>query len=171
MPSLETIVGLVKMFNNLAVRPLLAVAVASGLLLFSPAVLVARLGMITLVTDYRSWIGLALVISWAYLFAHASVFLVQLGREGLEARATRKARLTCLQDLTPDEKRRLMPYIHYKKASVVYSIADGVVQGLVAKGVLFRSTSIGQGGGFSYNIQPWARQEIERNTALLDGVP
>ena len=169
MPGLETIVGAVKMFNNLAVKPLLALAVATGIVLFSPALLVSKLGMTTLVADYRPLFGLAFLVSCTYLLAHALVSLVQYIRDGLEARATRKARMALLQDLTPDEKSRLVPYIHDKRASVVYQITDGVVQGMVAKGILFRSTNLGHGTGFSFNIQPWVRQEIEKNVAFLDG--
>lgn len=169
MPGLETIVGAVKMFNNLAVKPLLALAVATGILLFFPAALVSRLGMTTLVTGYRSLIGLAFLVSCTYLLAHAIVSLVQYIRDGLEAKATRKARMALLQDLTPDEKIRLIPYIHQKRASVDYQITDGVVLGLVAKGILFRATNLGYGTRFSFNIQPWARQEIEKNVAFFEG--
>lgn len=169
MALIESIGEAAKTFNNLAVKPLLAVAVASGFLLFSSAPFVAKLGMTKLIADYRSWLGLALVISCAYLLAHALVFLAQHGRDTFEARATRKARMAFLKGLTPDEKGRLVPYIHDQRASVVYQITDGVVQGLVAKGILFRSANVGYGTAFSFNIQPWVRQEIEKNGALLDG--
>ena len=160
MGLMESIGEATKTFNNLAVKPLLAVALASGFLLFSSAPLVAKPGMTTLIADYRSWLGLALGISCAYLLAHALVFLAQYGRATLEARAARKARVAFLKGLTPDEKSRLVPYIHDPWASVVYQITDGVVQGLVAKGILFRAANVGHGTGFSFNIQPWVRQEI-----------
>lgn len=169
MALIDSIAGVAKAFNDLAVKPLLAVAAASGFLLFSSTSLVAKMGMAKLIADYRSWLGLALVVSCAYLLAHALVFLAQHGYKTFEARAKQRARMAFLKGLTPDEKSRLVPYIIDQKASVVYQITDGVVQGLVAKGILFRSANVGYGTGFSFNIQPWARQEIEKNDALLDG--
>ncbi len=171
MALIESIGNALNTLNNLAVKPLLAVAVASALLIFSPAPLAANLGITKLVAGYRSWLGLALVVSCAYLLAHALVFFARKSRDIFDARANRKTRMTYLKDLTPDEKDRLVPYIHGQKSSVVYQITDGVVQGLVAKGILFRSANVGYGTSFSFNIQPWARQEIEKNYALLDSAP
>jgi hypothetical protein len=169
MASIGSISEAVKTFNELAVKPLLAVAVASGLLVFAPASAITKLGMDKFVTDYRSWLGFALVVSCAYLFAHAIVFIAKLVHERFEVRAIRKAQSEYLKNLTSDEKARLAPYIGGQRSSVVYQITDGVVDGLVAKGILFRSSNIGHGTGFSFNIQPWARSEIEENPALLDG--
>lgn len=167
--GMDSITEAVKTFNDLAVKPLLAVAVASGTLVFAPAPMVAKLGMDKFVADYRSWLGLALVVSCAYLFAHAVVFLARDVRDKFETRAIRKAQIEYLKGLAPDEKSRLAPYIEDQRSSVVYQITDGVVRELVAKGILFRSSNVGRGTGFSFNIQPWARIEIEKNPSLLDG--
>lgn len=166
---MDSITEAVKTFNDLAVKPLLAVAVASGALVFAPATIVAKLGMDKFVAEHRSWLGLALLVSCAYLFAHAVVFLAREVRDKFETRAVRKAQIEYLKGLAPDEKSRLAPYIQDQKSSVVYQITDGVVHGLVAKGILFRSSDVGFGTGFSFNIQPWARIEIEKNPSLLDG--
>lgn len=166
---LDSINGAVKTFSELAVKPLIAIAVASGFLLFIPASVVAQLGMSKFVMDYRSWLGLAFVVSCAYLLAHAVVDLVKRVHDHFEVRAIWKAQSQYLRSLTPDERARLRPYIGEQRSSVVYQITDGVVGGLVGKGILFRSSNIGHGTGFAFNIQPWARSELEKNPSLLEG--
>jgi Super-infection exclusion protein B len=166
---LDSINGAVKTFSELAVKPLIAIAVASGFLLFIPASVVAQLGMSKFVMDYRSWLGLAFVVSCAYLLAYAVVDLVKRVHDHFEVRAIRKAQSQYLRSLTPDERARLRPYIGEQRSSVVYQITDGVVGGLVGKGILFRSSNIGHGTGFAFNIQPWARSELEKNPSLLEG--
>lgn len=167
MMSIEAIGEAVKTFNNLAVKPLLAVALASALLLFAPASLIATLGATSLLSAYRAWIGFSLIISSAYLLAHGVVFLATKVRDASHDRAIQKVRLGHLRSLTPDEKGHLLPYIVESRASVVYHITDGVAQGLTAKQILFRSTNAGYGTGFSYNIQPWAREAIMKDPSLL----
>jgi hypothetical protein len=63
----------VKAFGEIAVKPLLAVSAASAFLLFTPAPWIGALGMTKFVVEYRSWVGVAFVISLAYLFAHAAL--------------------------------------------------------------------------------------------------
>ncbi len=169
MTGMEGITEAVKTFNDLAVKPLLAVVVASGALVFAPEAVITKLGMAHFVADYRSWLGLALVVSCAYLLAHALVFVAKQLRGRYEGRAIRRAQLDYLKTLAPDEKARLVPYINEQRSSVVYQITDGVVRGLVAKGILFQSSNVGHGTGFSFNIQPWVRTEIEKDPSLLDG--
>ncbi|MBU2802589.1 hypothetical protein HFV02_10085, partial [Acidithiobacillus caldus] len=47
--------------------------------------------------------------------------------------------------------------------------ASGVVGGLVAEEIIYRSSSMGQFGAyFSYNIQPWAWDYLRKNPHLID---
>jgi hypothetical protein len=169
MKGTEAIAEAVKIFTDLAVKPLLAVALASGAVVFAPEPWITKLGMASFVADYRSWLGLAFVVSCAYLLAHAAVFVAITLRGRYEDWATRRAQLNCLKTLAPDEKARLVPYIRNQRSSVDYPITDGVVRGLVAKGILFRSSEVGYPNRFAFNIQPWVRTEIEKDPSLLDG--
>jgi hypothetical protein len=45
-----------------------------------------------------------------------------------------------------------------------------VVGGLVAKAVLYQSSSVGRMlTGLAYNMQPWAREYLAQNPHLLEG--
>lgn len=156
-----------KIFNNIAVKPLLAIAMASASLIFSPSSVVADLGIGWFVNHYRSWLGFALVVSFTYLCAHAIIFLAHKLRDIFISRMLRKGRIKSLKRLTPEEKLRLLPYIIDQKASTYHSINDGVINGLIAKNILFRSSNIGTMHSFPFNIQPWAREELEKNPSLL----
>ncbi len=52
--------------------------------------------------------------------------------------------------------------------TLCFHIEDGVAGGLVAKHILYRSSSIGgRLTGFAHNIQPWAREYLTDNPHLL----
>lgn len=160
----------VKAFGEIAVKPLLAVAFGSGFLIFGPPSIITASGMTKLVADYRPWIGGAFTLSCAYLLAHAGKYVADEVKTWRTARRQEKQRAKWLETLTPDEKARLLPYIRDKRASMTHPIGDGVVGGLQGKGIIYRSSSIGHAiSGFPYNLQPWAREALEKNPELLDG--
>ena len=74
-----------------------------------------------------------------------------------------------LRDLTPEEKAVLAEYIRDDAGTQYFSIRDGVVQGLQAKGVLYRASVVSRGRDieFAFNIQPWAREYLRENQHLL----
>jgi hypothetical protein len=49
-------------------------------------------------------------------------------------------------------------------------MGDGVSSGLVAKGLIYQSSSVGNlVSGFAHNIQPWVRHYLLKNPRLLEG--
>lgn len=160
----------VKAFGEIAVKPLLAVAVGAGFLIFVPTSVLDVLGVVKLVKEFRPWLGIAFTLSCAYLLAHGVIYVWNAFKQWHATRRTQKRRERALLRLTPDEKARLAPYILGRKASVTYAIGDGVVGGLEAKRILYRSSAIGHAiSGFPYNLEQWARESLEKNPSLLDG--
>jgi len=157
----------IKAVGQIAVKPLLAIALCSGALLYAPAHLVVAAGLTDFVTKYRMWIGLSLVASCAYLVAHGLSWFFNVIGSMLDDARMRKARRKWLTTLTPDEKAVLIPYIRDQAASVTYSLNDGAVRGLEGKGVLYRASSVSYGLGFPFNMQPWAREILSAEPELL----
>lgn len=158
----------IKTVGQIAVKPLLAVAIGSGAILYAPANVVAAAGLTDLLTKYRMWIGLALVASCAYLCAHGLSWAFGFVRAIREEAQLRKVRRNWLTTLTPDEKVILTPYIRDQVASVTYNLNDGAVRGLEEKGVLYRASSVSSYGlGFPFNMQPWAREILTAEPELL----
>lgn len=160
----------IKAFGEIAVKPLLAIALGSGFLLFARPSILDAAGMTRIVAQYRPWLGGAFTLSCAYLLAHVVKYVTDVINGLLRSRDLDRRRAKWLSTLTPDEKGRLIPYIRDQRASVKYPIDDGVVAGLVGKGVLFRASTIGHAvSGFAFNLQPWAREELEKRPELLNG--
>ena len=75
-----------------------------------------------------------------------------------------------LQQLTPEEKGYLVPFIFEQKNSVYVGMDDGVMAGLVAKGITYRASNMGSMlEGFAHNLQPWARSYLGQHAELLEG--
>lgn len=157
----------IKAVGHIAVKPLLAIALASATLLYDPAHFVVAAGITDFVAKYRAWIGLALLASCTYLIAHGIYWIFNVIGSFLEDVRMRKVRRKWLTTLTPDEKAVLVPYIRDQAASVTYSLNNGAVRGLEGKGVLYRASSVSYGLGFPFNMQPWAREILSAEPELL----
>jgi hypothetical protein len=157
----------IKAVGQIAVKPLIAIALASGVLLYAPAHAVAATGLTDFLAKYRMWVGLALLVSCAYLMAHGLAWLFNVVGTLLDDVRMRKVRRKWLKTLTPDEKAVLVPYIRDQVASITFGLNDGAVRGLEGKGVLYRASSVSYGLGFPFNMQPWAREILSADPELL----
>ncbi len=126
----------IKAVGQVAVKPLLAIALYSGALLYAPAHLVVGAGLTDFVAKYRTWIGLTLMASCAYLVAHGLSWLFNVIGSLLDDARMRKVRRKWLTTLTPGERTIFVPYIRDQTASVIYRLNDGAVRGLEGRGAL-----------------------------------
>ena len=156
---------------------LLGVAVASGVVLFSPDSFIASVGLSEFTAAHRSYLGGAFIGSLALLFSFIVVRAIGAAKSALAARkskakreAVEAARRKMLHDLTPDEKAYLAPYIFGEENTQYFLIADGVAGGLKNKGVIYQASSIGSLiDGWAFNMQPWAREYLRERPELLEG--
>jgi Super-infection exclusion protein B len=154
---------------------LIGIALTATTLLFMPVSAIETLGLSDLVKANRSYIGIALIASIAFLVAHVLVGIGSLVKAQISKRKVKRAlikttllRQQLLQKLTPDEKAHLLPYIEDEINTRHFAIDDGVAGGLQAKGVIYRATNIADmRTGFPFNIQPWAREHLVANPELL----
>lgn len=153
----------IKAVGQIAAKPLLAIAIASGALLYATAHFVVATGLTDFLAKYRMWIGFALLVSCAYLIVHGLSLGFNVVGSLLEDVRMRKVRRRWLTTLTPDEKSILAPYIRDQAASVTYSLNDGAVRGLEGKGILYRASSVSYGLGFPFNMQPWLARFFRLN--------
>jgi hypothetical protein len=157
-------------FLKLAPRYLIALGVMAAILLFASEEFLKLIGVLELAQDNRSVLGLTLLIS-------VSLFTISIGADGVSIVKNwwRKRgfyqrvtdRLNCL---TEDEKQILRFYIAKQTRSNVLLINDGVVQGLVSDGIIYRSASLGNiVEGFAHNINNFAWDYLNTNPHLLEG--
>lgn len=132
--------------------------------LFFPHQVAASLGIEGLRNQFRPWLGVAALVSAAGL-------MIFFG-SGLEARwnlrkETKKA-YAQLRNLTGEEKVLLAPYLAEQTNTQYFDIRDGIATGLQSRGILYRPTNLGNLlRGFAFNLQPWARSELEKHPELL----
>lgn len=167
---LADFIGKIKDFLSLNTRQVVIVAVASWLLLFLPDSMLGVMGLADLRGQLRPWIGLVALLSLAWLIA---LPLYRTGeyvhKEFLDWRFQRSGR-RLLESLSPIEKRYLSEYIVNDTTTRTFRFSDGVAQGLEAKRILYRASTLSRGlDYFDYNIQPWAYRALRTNPSLLAG--
>ncbi|MDH0682935.1 superinfection exclusion B family protein [Achromobacter animicus] len=157
-------------FLKLAPRYLVAVAIVAGSLLFLPVSWLEQLGLQDFANVHRQWLGFAFLVS-ATLWAIAIALTVwQAFSEKLFRRSVRQHVVRRLSSLTEDEKQILRYYIAKNTRANMLKVDDGVVQGLVADSIIYRSASVGHMlEGFAHNITDFAWDQLHANPDLLVG--
>jgi Super-infection exclusion protein B len=145
-----------------------AVLIATLLLSFLPESILDRLGLHDVVNTYRMYIGIALIASVSLLLVHLILVAWSPIAERFETRQLNRVGSRKLKELTREEKDFLKFYIIQGKTSVIAPITSGIAQGLVANGIIFRSSQLSSGMNFPYNLQPYIRRILTEHPSLLD---
>lgn len=150
-------------------RYFLGIALASSILLFGPPSMLVSLGMSDFVEQYRTWIGFAFLLSTVMSVVPLGGKLVAAITGWVQASTDAKYRAKVLRSLTLQERMVLAGYVVRNTNSVRAPLSDGVVQGLVHRQVLYRSTNLSdEWQNFAFNLHPWAQQLLERQPEILE---
>ena len=155
-------------FSKLAPAPLLAIGVATSIILFSSEDVATLLGIEIYRKDNRGLIGSVFIVSWSYLAAYL-VWEVK-GYISLKIKSWKaeKTRAEYLCNLTTDEKRYLSPYVKERINTQHFEPEDGVIGGLALKGIVYQGSHVYDIlEGVGWNIQPWARTYLEKHPEQL----
>lgn len=145
------------------------IAVATGVTLFAPESVMTRLGLDAAATSHRPYVGAGFLLSSAifisYLLAQAVELLKPVALERWNLRQSRRT----LHFLSLPEQSLLAEYLDAETTTQCYFIGDGVVTGLIGKGILYRASNVGRPGStsFDHNIQPWAWEYLKRHPDLI----
>lgn len=171
---IDTIATAAAKFFALAPRYLAVIAIASGLVLFAGDGFLEALGLTEFAKDNRSWLGATFLVSTSIVVVSGGIWLKDLlianyARKRKIKRAKEKV-INRLQRLTEDEKQILRFYVAENTRANTLKIDDGVVNGLVADGIIYRAASMGNLlEGFAHNITDFAWEYLHENIELLDG--
>ena len=136
-----------------------------------PSVFVAALGLTAFIATNRSIIGVVFLASVVLLITEFCCWLWSSWRSIQTKKRKQKARIESLTELTQDERLYLLPYIIEGKNTRYFTLEDGVVGGLEAKGILYRAANEGSIlKGFAFNMQPWARKYLSEHRNLFNDV-
>lgn len=155
---------------KLAPRYLIATGLMASILIFSGKEYLEKFGVAEFANENKVWLGLTIIVSASLsvvsFLADAIKFVILKYRK-IELEKAIKKRLHLL---TEDEKQILRYYIGKNTRANTLRLEDGVVQGLAAEGVIYRSASMGNVlEGFAYNISDVAWNYLHENIELLEG--
>jgi hypothetical protein len=149
---------------KLSPKYLLPIFLASAVLLFANGEFLEHTGLQEIRTQYRPWVGGIFLVSTLLLASHFINELLPRARKRYGKFTRLKHAKRRLHDLTPEERDILRGYIIGNTRTQYYrSLDDGVVDGLEAERIIYR-TSI---NGWAYNIQPWAWKYLNEHPELL----
>jgi hypothetical protein len=156
---------------KLSPRYLLALALVSIFLLIAPENITKTLGWENFVTEYKPWIGLVALVSTALLLSHGLAKVAPLVMDTIMEKRSIKKCKEYLKHLTPDEKLILSDYMLLETKTTYLNIQDGVVNGLVDAGIIYRASNVGYWHtGLAHNLQDWAWEELNKHPEYLQPV-
>ena len=155
---------------KLAPRYLVSLGIVAAFLLFGGEEYLSKLGVDNFARNYRSWIGLVLVVSFVLFGVDRFIAVIAWHRERKAVAEASELRRKRLNALTEGEKQILRFYIAKQTKTNVLRIDDGVVQGLVAARIIYQSALIGYiVEGFALNITDFAWEYLLAHPHLLNG--
>ncbi len=146
------------------VRYFLALLVAGIFLLSAPDLWLDRFGVTELRGRHRSSIGTGTLLCAAMVLANV---LAWIGKR-ITWRTNEKRLAKALYSLSADEKRVLRNYLSGDSHTGYFPVGDGVIGGLEAKRILYRSSGVVVRLQLPYNIQPWALEHLSSHPELLE---
>ena len=164
MPTLQHIIEALK----LAPRYLAAIAIFCIAMLTIPNGIANWLGIGDFTQHYRQWISIPLLATISLLTVYGCIYVRDTIRNGSRAAKFHERTLQRLHSLTEDEKQILRFYIAQQTKTNVLRTNDGVVNGLVASGIICLAASHGNIlEGFAHNITDFAWEYLQENLLFV----
>lgn len=143
--------------------------IITGFFIFAPPSHLNKIGLIALRQNYLPIIGGTFVISSGFWLSLTASWLWERGRKKYQQRRLRNYRKEKLRSLTPKEKKILGYYVLHDTREQDLDISSGVVNQLEGEKYIIRSSPVSTYGyKFSYNIQPWVKEYLEKHPELVD---
>ena len=154
---------------NLKPRFWFGILLSTSALLFLPSKALDRLGLKDFRDTQKTWIGLVFLGSNVFLGSYAAGEIWSIGQKKYLDQRQIKLQHNQMFDLSPPEKMVLREYTENQETTRYFQISDGIVNGLVAKGILYCSSNVGvHYMSFSFNLQPWAWKYLDEHPEVLE---
>jgi hypothetical protein len=154
---------------KLAPRKLIPFGLVAAFLLFDPDAFRKSPGIYQFAENYRPYLILFVLVTGGSLATNLAEQIVHRVRNRIQARKVKKGQLKRLHGLTENEKQILRFYIYNETRTNYLRIDDGVVQGLVSAGIIYRAAFMGNPFEFAHNISDFAWDYLHENIGLLEG--
>lgn len=152
---------------KLPTRVVLALCIVLGAMIFASDKILGYLGLNTLIQEYRPYLGLGFLITFALLLVDIlSHIWKPIGSRITDWNFIRQGKRR-LHRLNPTEKHILQYYIQHQTRSQSLPLQNGAVNALQQESIIYRGSSIGTLSGFDFIIQPWAWEYLNKHPELL----
>lgn len=153
---------------KLSPKHLLGILITAAIYLSMPGPWLRYLGLDSVDQGIRPWVSGALIVTAGLVVAHGLALAAEYIRNKIDARNKIKVLEERLSNLAEDEKVVLSLYLASNRKTQTLSYQHGPANGLQAANILFRSSNIGSADNhFSYTMQPWAWEALNRNPELV----
>jgi len=146
----------------------LPVLTASSFGLFAPERLIHYLGIMQWREELKVYLGSAFVISLCVVVFHYSAVFMLFCIKKYRVRLATKAQIACLESLTFQEKEILAGYFYKKTRTQNLWAGNGVVTGLVERGILYPAATEGFFDSYPFNISPWVWEYFNKNPRMVN---
>ena len=154
---------------NLKPRFWFGTLLLTSALLFLPSEALDKLGLKDFRDAQKTWIGFVFLGSTVLLGSYAAEEVWITGKKAYLERRKLKSWHNQMVDLSPPEKLVLREYIENKETTRYFEISNGIVNGLVAKKILYCASNIGAYyKSFPFNLQPWAWKYLNEHPEILN---
>ena len=150
--------------KNVPIAFLISFGFLVGIIIFIPTTVSNSLGIEEFRVKYKIFLGPLFLFIITFIFAR----LIDFGLSNLAKRRNMKEMQKMLHALTPEEQDCLKPYISERKNTLYIAIQDGVMGGLLAKKITYPSSNVFDPHRRPYNLNPWAREYLEKHPELLN---
>lgn len=163
-------------FLSLDYRSLLILTGISWIIFFIPISLWQELGLLGLWSNARPWIFFIGLIATTWLILGGLYDLTKIGKNRasnwIDQQKRRRANEKLISFASRVEKEVLARYLAEDTTTIAFDIRDGIVNGLIAKGILYRASQASNpmSDDFDVNIQPWAWDYIKSHPDVLKGI-
>ena len=152
---------------KLSPRYLFPLSISSGFLLFVSDNTLEILGLTVFVDQYRSIVGIIFLLSSSLVITSWGLATYDWFRKKIRQKTKVREMQKRLQNLTLEEKKLLAGYIDNQTRTQYVSIDSGVVNELEISKIIYRSSNVGNLDCWSYNIQPWAWEYLNKNSHFV----
>lgn len=143
------------------------IAIACGVVLFYPPTIPDPIEIISLRSKFQAEFTVAFLLAVSGIIWRIVTVAWTFTRRRYQEHRWVSVGRRHLHELTPEEKRILGEYIEHQTIALDLSPQDGVVAELVHYRILRCAVCMGTTHSFSYNIQPWAIEYLNKHRELL----
>lgn len=161
--------NLFSLTKEISSKVALPIFIATFVLLFLPDAYSQKIGLDQFRDAYRIWVGVLLLLTGAALITNAIWAIAGFLRPKINTWLFVREKRKTLRSLTADEKAILRRFIIDGEASVHANLNSGPINLLEHKQIVTRAADVSvRLTIFSYIMQPWAREYLERKRDLLN---